>query len=85
MIGSYGPNTPDKPVYIKDLEAEEAPSGMLARGEYTVLSRVIDDDKYEYASSSSFTFLDELLLTVVDRVCMGLCSGQGLVVMSVSM
>jgi len=53
MIGSYGPNPPEQPVYIKDLEAEEAPSGIIARGEYNVLSRVIDDDGEEYASSSS--------------------------------
>lgn len=42
MIGSYGPN---KEIYTKKLAEEEAPSGMLARGQYTARSRFIDDDK----------------------------------------
>lgn len=43
MIGSYGPN---KDIYKKKLAEEEAPSGMLARGQYTARSRFIDDDKF---------------------------------------
>ncbi|CCG83869.1 protein of unknown function [Taphrina deformans PYCC 5710] len=42
MVGSYGPS---KDVYTKKLAEEEAPSGMLARGEYKARSRFIDDDK----------------------------------------
>lgn len=41
MIGSYGPK--DQP-YTVNFMTEDAPSGMIARGEYNVLSRVYDDD-----------------------------------------
>ncbi|KAH6561612.1 hypothetical protein BASA50_002336 [Batrachochytrium salamandrivorans] len=41
MVGSYGPS-PEP--YTKKFTLEEAPSGMLARGTYTVKSRFIDDD-----------------------------------------
>ncbi|KAI5450490.1 rho GDP dissociation inhibitor [Naganishia albida] len=41
MIGSFGPQ---KEPYTKIFAAEEAPSGMLARGTYGVRSRMIDDD-----------------------------------------
>ncbi|CEH14384.1 Rho GDP-dissociation inhibitor [Ceraceosorus bombacis] len=41
MIGSFSPR--GEP-YIKHLETEEAPSGMLARATYSVRSRLIDDD-----------------------------------------
>ncbi|KAI8816760.1 immunoglobulin E-set [Fimicolochytrium jonesii] len=41
MLGSYGPATEP---YEKKFLAEEAPSGMLARGHYEVKSRFIDDD-----------------------------------------
>ncbi|EAS27938.3 rho-gdp dissociation inhibitor [Coccidioides immitis RS] len=44
MLGSYAPNTTDKPVYEKKFNEEQAPSGMLARGHYTALSRFVDDD-----------------------------------------
>jgi len=44
MIGSYPPNTTDKPTYIKKFAPEEAPSGMLARGHYEAVSKFIDDD-----------------------------------------
>jgi len=44
MIGSYGPNTTDKPEYEKKFEAETAPSGMLARGHYKATSKFVDDD-----------------------------------------
>lgn len=45
MVGSYGPG--------KDLKSyqtpwEEAPSGMLARGTYTLKSLFTDDDDHEY-------------------------------------
>jgi Rho GDP-dissociation inhibitor len=45
MVGSYGPG--------KDLKSyqtpeEEAPSGMLARGSYTLKSLFTDDDDHEY-------------------------------------
>ncbi|KAJ3109066.1 hypothetical protein HDU97_009184 [Phlyctochytrium planicorne] len=41
MLGSYGPS-PD--LYEKKFPLEEAPSGMIARGHYSVKSRFIDDD-----------------------------------------
>ncbi|KAL9052948.1 MAG: hypothetical protein Q9162_005065 [Coniocarpon cinnabarinum] len=44
MIGSYSPNTTDKPFHEKKLEAETAPSGMIARGKYTASSKFVDDD-----------------------------------------
>lgn len=54
MIGSYPPNTTDKPVHVKKFAQEEAPSGMMARGSYTAVSRFVDDDdhthlKFEWA------------------------------------
>ncbi|KIV93613.1 hypothetical protein PV10_04814 [Exophiala mesophila] len=44
MIGSYAPNTKDKPTYTKKFAPEEAPSGMMARGHYDAISRFVDDD-----------------------------------------
>ena len=44
MIGSYSPNTSDKPEYEKKFEAETAPSGMIARGHYNASSKFVDDD-----------------------------------------
>jgi len=44
MIGSYSPNTTDKPGYEKKFEAETAPSGMMARGHYKATSKFVDDD-----------------------------------------
>jgi len=41
MIGSYGPAAE---AYEKKFLAEEAPSGMLARGHYDVKSMFVDDD-----------------------------------------
>ncbi|KAJ3047910.1 hypothetical protein HK097_011048 [Rhizophlyctis rosea] len=41
MVGSYGPS-PD--VYEKKFLMEEAPSGMIARGDYKVKSKFVDDD-----------------------------------------
>ncbi|KAF2152534.1 E set domain-containing protein [Myriangium duriaei CBS 260.36] len=48
MIGSYSPNTTDKPEYEKKFEPETAPSGMLMRGHYTATSRFVDDDNQEH-------------------------------------
>ncbi|KAF4312684.1 rho GDP dissociation inhibitor [Botryosphaeria dothidea] len=45
MIGSYSPNTTDKPIYEKKFEPEVAPSGMMARGHYNAVSKFIDDDQ----------------------------------------
>ncbi|TKA25203.1 hypothetical protein B0A50_05901 [Salinomyces thailandicus] len=44
MIGSYSPNTTDKPEYEKKFEPETAPSGMLGRGHYEAVSKFVDDD-----------------------------------------
>ncbi|KAK7538108.1 immunoglobulin E-set [Phyllosticta citribraziliensis] len=44
MIGSYGPNTTDKPIYEKKFEPEVAPSGMMTRGHYNAVSKFVDDD-----------------------------------------
>ncbi|KAF2488151.1 immunoglobulin E-set [Neohortaea acidophila] len=44
MIGSYSPNSTDKPEYEKKFETETAPSGMLGRGHYEAVSKFIDDD-----------------------------------------
>jgi Rho GDP-dissociation inhibitor len=44
MLGSYAPNTTDKPTYEKKFAPDEAPSGMLARGKYEAASRFVDDD-----------------------------------------
>jgi len=44
MIGSYPPNTTNKPLHEKKFATEEAPSGMLARGHYEAVSKFIDDD-----------------------------------------
>lgn len=45
MIGSYGPKA-DCQSY--KTPQEEAPTGMMARGSYTVKSVFIDDDKTEH-------------------------------------
>ncbi|KAL1987049.1 hypothetical protein VTN96DRAFT_4923 [Rasamsonia emersonii] len=44
MLGSYAPNTTDKPYYEKKFHQEEAPSGMIARGHYNAISKFVDDD-----------------------------------------
>jgi len=54
MLGSYPPNTTDKPIYEKKFNQEEAPSGMIARGHYNAVSKFVDDDdvthlKFEWA------------------------------------
>ena len=45
MVGSYGPKT-EPHVYMTQLE--DAPSGMISRGHYTVKSKFTDDDKKIY-------------------------------------
>lgn len=44
-LGSYAPNTKEKPYYEKSLGAVEAPSGLLARGSYSAVTKFVDDDK----------------------------------------
>ena len=44
MIGSYSPNTEDKPIHEKKFESDTAPSGMIARGKYSATSKFVDDD-----------------------------------------
>ncbi|KXN68312.1 E set domain-containing protein [Conidiobolus coronatus NRRL 28638] len=41
MLGSYGPNAE---AYEKKFGLEEAPSGMLQRGSYSIKSKFVDDD-----------------------------------------
>nr|POE71964.1 rho gdp-dissociation inhibitor [Quercus suber] len=48
MIGSYSPNTTDKPDYEKKFESETAPSGMLGRGHYEAVSKFVDDDNHTH-------------------------------------
>jgi Rho GDP-dissociation inhibitor len=47
MVGSYGPKAE---IQSYTTPKEEAPSGMLARGTYTVKSLFTDDDKFEHLS-----------------------------------
>jgi Rho GDP-dissociation inhibitor len=57
MLGSYGPNSTGEP-YTKNFEAEESPTGMMARsGTYNVRSRVVDDDGEVYAGKSALVNL----------------------------
>ncbi|KAG7281151.1 hypothetical protein CRUP_032854, partial [Coryphaenoides rupestris] len=42
MVGSYGPKPGQELEYITPLE--EAPSGVMARGTYTIRSKFVDDD-----------------------------------------
>ncbi|KAI9787183.1 MAG: hypothetical protein M1839_003418 [Geoglossum umbratile] len=44
MIGSFSPSTADKPFHEKKFAWDEAPSGMIARGKYDVVSKFTDDD-----------------------------------------
>jgi len=44
MIGSYSPNTEEKPLYEKKFEPETAPTGMITRGHYNATSKFVDDD-----------------------------------------
>jgi len=45
MVGSYGPK---KDMHVYQTPLEDAPSGMLARGDYKIESRFTDDDKHLY-------------------------------------
>lgn len=49
-LGSYAPNTQDKPYYEKLFTEVEAPSGMLARGGYSAVTKFVDDDKNVHLS-----------------------------------
>ena len=52
MLGSYPPNTTEKPIYEKKFNPDEAPSGMIARGKYDALSRFQDDDGHSHLDFS---------------------------------
>jgi len=45
MVGSYGPKTEP---HVFTTPVEDAPSGMMSRGHYTVKSKFTDDDKNIY-------------------------------------
>ena len=45
MVGSYGPK---KEMQSYTTATEEAPSGMMGRGSYTMKSLFTDDDKHEH-------------------------------------
>lgn len=47
-IGSYAPNSLTKPEYTMTLPEIEAPSGLLGRGNYGIVSTFTDDDKNEH-------------------------------------
>lgn len=47
-IGSYAPNSLTKPEYTMTLPEIEAPSGLLGRGNYSIVSTFTDDDKNEH-------------------------------------
>lgn len=54
MLGSYSPVEKPYEVVMPRNGWEEAPSGMLARGSYTAVTKFVDDDKqthleFEYA------------------------------------
>ncbi|MCJ1423523.1 hypothetical protein MMC29_001407 [Sticta canariensis] len=48
MIGSYPPNTEEKPTYEKKFAQDDAPSGMMARGHYNAISKFTDDDGHTH-------------------------------------
>ncbi|MCJ1225033.1 hypothetical protein MMC12_001682 [Toensbergia leucococca] len=48
MIGSFPPNTEEKPTYEKKFSEDEAPSGMMARGHYEAVSKFVDDDDHTH-------------------------------------
>lgn len=45
MVGSYGPKTE---AHVFSTKPDEAPSGLMGRGGYTVKSKFTDDDKNVY-------------------------------------
>lgn len=44
-LGSYAPNTVENPFYERKFTEVEAPSGIIARGTYSAVSKFVDDDK----------------------------------------
>jgi Rho GDP-dissociation inhibitor len=48
VLGSYPPNTAEKPFYEQSLPTGEAPSGMFARGVYGATTTFFDDDKVSH-------------------------------------
>lgn len=57
-LGSYAPNTTEKPFYKKVFQEVEAPSGMLARGNYSAITKFTDDDKNTHLTFNwSFTIV----------------------------
>lgn len=48
MVGSYGPKADHEYEYLTPME--EAPKGMLARGNYAIKSKFTDDDKHDHLS-----------------------------------
>lgn len=44
-LGSYAPNTVDTPYYERKFVEIEAPSGIIARGHYSAVSKFVDDDQ----------------------------------------
>lgn len=49
-LGSYAPNTKDKPYYERTFTEVEAPSGLLARGNFSAVTKFVDDDKNVHLS-----------------------------------
>ncbi|KAI5960987.1 RDI1 [Candida pseudojiufengensis] len=49
-LGSYAPNTNENPIYVKKFTEVEAPSGIIARGNYSAISKFIDDDQNVHLS-----------------------------------
>lgn len=47
MVGSYGPRTAE---YDFLTSTEEAPKGLIARGNYSIKSKFTDDDKHDHLS-----------------------------------
>ena len=48
MVGTYGPNTPEKPIHEFTCHPEKAPQGMIAMGIYTAKSKLVDEDKRKH-------------------------------------
>lgn len=66
MVGSYAPK---KELQSYTTPVEDAPSGMLARGHYTVNSLFTDDDGHEHLKVYSIiqdeSFLNSLLTSII--------------------
>ncbi|CAL9693774.1 unnamed protein product [Knipowitschia caucasica] len=48
MVGSYGPRPKEEYEFLTPLE--EAPTGLIARGTYTIKSKFTDDDNHDHLS-----------------------------------